>query len=389
MPDNAVTERKIVREIEAGPAPQRYARGWHCLGPASLFKDGKPHGIDAFGTRLVVFQGQDGKLNVINAYCLHLGGDLSQGRIVGDTVACPFHDWRWDGEGTCVSVPYSRRVPVGARTRSWISMEFNKQLIIWNDPEGNPPSPDVMVPRLPGAYENGWSDWYWCDEIIETHPRELIDNLADVAHFFYVHGARKGGAPGYFKNVFERHIATQYMESGSDDVAPTYPRDQPYQGDGDKIDGYLRSESTWNGPAYSVDHLWWRFPQGVIQSVLFLGILPIKPEKFRLSLGVLTREDPKLSAAENAKRNDENFELMRVSTFQDVHIWQTKTRIDNPMLSDADGPVYRLRQWYDQFYTDVAEIKPQAVVRFEREVDTRYANEVWAKELAEGGPDQA
>ena len=37
---------------------------------------------------------------------------------------------------------------------------------------------------------------------------------------------------------------------------------------------------TWNGPAYSVDYLWWRFPEvGVLYSVLFLSILPITPGK--------------------------------------------------------------------------------------------------------------
>jgi 3-ketosteroid 9alpha-monooxygenase subunit A len=74
--------------------------------------------------------------------------------------------------------------------------------------------------------------------------------------------------------------------------------------------------------------------------------------------------------------------MLRAATFQDVAIWRTKARIDNPMLSESDGPVYRLRQWYDQFYVDALDVKPGSVARFEREVDTRYANEVWARELA-------
>src|SRR5271163_4893706 len=68
MPDTVLTERDAVREIETSPIPQRFARGWHCLGPASMFKDGKPHAVEAFGTKLVVFQGEDGTLNVLNAF---------------------------------------------------------------------------------------------------------------------------------------------------------------------------------------------------------------------------------------------------------------------------------------------------------------------------------
>ncbi|MCU1645841.1 MAG: 3-ketosteroid-9-alpha-hydroxylase subunit, partial [Nocardia sp.] len=43
-----------IREIDVGAAPTRYARGWHCLGLASTFRDGKPHAVNAFGTKLVV-----------------------------------------------------------------------------------------------------------------------------------------------------------------------------------------------------------------------------------------------------------------------------------------------------------------------------------------------
>jgi hypothetical protein len=34
-----------------------------------------------------------------------------------------------------------------------------------------------------------------------------------------------------------------------------------------------------------------------------------------------------------------------------------KTRIDNPVLTDDDGPVYDLRRWYEQFFVDVADIE--------------------------------
>ena len=88
-----------VRMVDAGTPPARFARGWHCLGLADTFRDGTPHAIEAFGTKLVVFADSHGQLNVLDGYCRHMGGDLTQGTIKGDEIACPFHDWRWGGDG--------------------------------------------------------------------------------------------------------------------------------------------------------------------------------------------------------------------------------------------------------------------------------------------------
>ncbi len=107
-----------VRFIEAHAAPTRFARGWHCLGLLRDFNDGKPHAITAFGQKLVVFAGADGTVNVLDGYCRHMGGDLSRGEVKGDEIACPFHDWRWGGDGRCKQVSYSRRAPRLARTRA-------------------------------------------------------------------------------------------------------------------------------------------------------------------------------------------------------------------------------------------------------------------------------
>lgn len=57
--------------------------------------------------------GEGGAINVLDGYCRHMGGDLSQGTVKGNEIACPFHDWRWGGDGRCKMVPYSKRTPIG------------------------------------------------------------------------------------------------------------------------------------------------------------------------------------------------------------------------------------------------------------------------------------
>ena len=200
-----------VRQIESGAVPTRYARGWHCLGLTRDLGDGQPHTINAFGQRLVVFRAGDGSLNVLDGYCRHMGGDLSQGTVKGNEIACPFHDWRWGGDGRCKQIPYSKRTPKLARTKAWRTLEQDGMLFVWNDPEGNPPPDDVTIPPIEGASSDEWTDWHWYTTLVNTNCREIVDNVVDMAHFFYVHGSM----PTHFKNIFEGHVATQYMSSGS------------------------------------------------------------------------------------------------------------------------------------------------------------------------------
>ncbi|MCR3750154.1 MULTISPECIES: Rieske 2Fe-2S domain-containing protein [Lentzea] len=361
-----------VRTIDAGTPPARFARGWHCLGLASSFRDGKPHAIEAFGTKLVVFATEDGKINVLDGYCRHMGGDLTQGTIKGNNIACPFHDWRWAGNGKCVDIPYAKRVPLRARTRSWITLEENKQLFVWNDPQGNPPPEHITIPRIESAFSDEWSNWTWDSVVIDNaNCREIIDNVVDMAHFFYIHFA----FPTYFKNVMEGHVASQYLTTrGRPDVA----MGSNYTGDVE-----VRSEAAYHGPSYMIDYLWNDYKGIEIETVLINCHYPISPTSFKLQWGAIVKKLPGVDD-EHADKIARKFARgIGVGFLQDVEIWQNKSRIDNPLLCEEDGPVYQLRRWYEQFYVDVEDVSDDMVRRFEFEVDTSRAIEVWEKEVAE------
>ncbi|SMC79688.1 Rieske 2Fe-2S domain-containing protein [Lentzea albidocapillata] len=361
-----------VRTIDAGAPPARFARGWHCLGLASSFRDGKPHAIEAFGTKLVVFATEDGKINVLDGYCRHMGGDLTQGTIKGNNIACPFHDWRWAGNGKCVDIPYAKRVPLRARTRSWITLEENKQLFVWNDPQGNPPPEHITIPRIESAFSDEWSNWTWDSVVIDNaNCREIIDNVVDMAHFFYIHFA----FPTYFKNVMEGHVASQYLTTrGRPDVA----MGSNYTGDVE-----VRSEAAYYGPSYMIDYLWNDYKGIEIETVLINCHYPISPTSFKLQWGAIVKKLPGVDDIHADKIAAKFARGIGVGFLQDVEIWQNKSRIDNPLLCEEDGPVYQLRRWYEQFYVDVEDVSDDMVRRFEFEVDTSRAIEVWEKEVAE------
>ncbi|NKY31575.1 3-ketosteroid-9-alpha-hydroxylase subunit A [Nocardia speluncae] len=362
-----------VRVIDTGAPPARYARGWHCLGLLRDFADGRPHQIAAFGTELVVFRGEDGKVNVLNAFCPHMGGNLARGTVKGNDIACPFHDWRWRGDGKCASIPYARRVPPLARTKAWPTREISGQLFVWNDPQGSKPPAGLEIPAIPTYGDPGWTDWVWNSIVVEgSHCREIVDNVVDMAHFFYVHYAM----PTYFRNVFEGHTATQVMRSLPRADATGVSTSTNYNDEG-------QSDATYYGPSYMIDKLWSGGQAGAGEPRIYLinCHYPISPTSFRLQYGVMVEKPTGMDDAAAEQVATAVAQGVAIGFEQDVEIWKNKSRIDNPLLCEEDGPVYQLRRWYEQFYVDVEDIEPEMVNRFEFEIDTERALQNWQDEV--------
>ena len=361
-----------VRALDRGTPPERFARGWHCLGLAKDFSDGKPHAVEGFGGKLVVWSDTNGELNVLDGYCRHMGGDLTQGTVKGDEIACPFHDWRWGGDGRCKAIPYARRVPLRARTQRYPSVIRNGQLLIWHDVEGGPADLDILPPVLDGIGTEEWTDWTWnVLDVPNAHCREIIDNVVDMAHFFYIHFA----FPTNFRNVFEGQMATQFMEStGRPDMA----------GEGYGDEGLLlKSEATYYGPSYMVNWINVDYKGFLTEVILINCHVPTSDNSFKLQYGLCVRKPEGLddkTATYIAKKYSDMF---GDGFMQDVEIWLNKAPVQNPLLCEEDGPVYQLRRWYEQFYVDRADVTPEMTDRFEFEVDTTKANEFWHAEVTE------
>lgn len=338
--------------IEAAEPPERYARGWHCLGLAADYKDGKPHSLNIFGTRLVAFQGESGKVHILDAWCPHMGADLGLGEVKGDSVVCRFHGWHWGGDGKCTEIPYCKRIPPKARVRSWPTCEENHLLFVWNDPEGAEPPAEQEIPRITQAFSEEWSEWHIVKWDIGTNCRELVDNQADMTHFTPVHGSEN---VVYFANIFEGHKATQVMVGKNERLGGP--------------NAYLTTIATYFGPAYHITHMFGE-AQGVpIESILLNSHVPVDQNRFELRFGVMVKKIPGMDDAACNDMIKQYVDLTCKAFSEDVEIWHNKVRVDNPLLCEGDGPILQLREWYDQFYTDRDQIPAKRSERRVVEID--------------------
>ena len=334
---NIKSKQRVPRKIEAQEISPRYARGWHCLGLASNYTD-KPVRLDYFGTNLVAYRGKhDNQVHVLDAYCPHMGGNLSLGCVDGDSVRCPFHDWRWGPDGVCNDIPYAKRIPEQAVIKAWPTVEENHLLFVWNDPENSEPIPEQRIPRIDDCFSDEWSRWAVDKMRINTNCRELVDNMADYGHFEPVHKS----PVKEFSNIVEGHTYQQKLTGTSEGLAG---------------DGELTSVATYYGPSYMNTYMTGQMGGMDIASRLLVAHVPVHTECFDLFFGVMVKKNKGLSNEETKQMVDGYVEANRIAFGQDVDIWHTKTRVDNPVLCDGDGPVNVLRKWYSQFYMDISEV---------------------------------
>ena len=67
---------------------------WHRLGPEAELRAQAPLAIKVERHRIAIFV-HDGQLRAISDICNHRGGPLSEGRLRGEFVMCPWHAWEY------------------------------------------------------------------------------------------------------------------------------------------------------------------------------------------------------------------------------------------------------------------------------------------------------
>jgi 3-ketosteroid 9alpha-monooxygenase subunit A len=301
-----------------------YPSGWFVIGWSDELSVGHVLPLRYFGRDMVLFRGVDGRANLLDAYCAHLGASLAAGgKVTGCNIECPFHAWKYAGDGRCVEIPYAQKIPIKARVPAWPVREHSGMLFMWHDVQGR--EPDYDVPTLPEFGDAAWTRWTMSKLTIRTHPREIVENVVDKAHFPKVHDTHVD----VFENEFDGHMATQRTRG----VA------YPVGGGKDQFE----ITATYHGPAVQLSRM-----NGVLRAILVNAHTPIDEGSLDLRFGVMLAIIG--SEAKTRVFAEKYAENLKLGFHQDIAIWENKRFRDVPVLCDGDGPIMKLRKWYAQFY---------------------------------------
>ncbi|NQD78069.1 3-ketosteroid-9-alpha-hydroxylase, partial [Pseudomonas sp. CrR7] len=102
-----------------------------------------------------------------------------------------------------------------------------------------------------------------------------------------------------------------------------------------------------------------------VHAILLNSHVPVGPDSFVLRFGCMVKRVPGWTEEQNSEIAKAYVMGNRASFYQDVDIWKHKARIDKPVLAENDGPVYQLREWYQQFFTDEDQVPASMAERRE------------------------
>jgi vanillate O-demethylase monooxygenase subunit len=166
--------------------PDRLAALRACWHPVAYAADvgAPPHATTLLGEPLVLWRDGQHRLHAFRDVCVHRGTALSLGCVDGDHLVCPYHGWRYAGDGACVAIPQladPSRVPARARAVTYETTE--RHGIVWVALE----PPRWPLPQVPELDAPGWrtvrtGPFAWaCD------ASRQLENFTDFGHFAFVH----------------------------------------------------------------------------------------------------------------------------------------------------------------------------------------------------------
>ena len=170
---------------------------WYAVEFGSQVGD-RPLQVKVHGHDLVLWRSPNGTVNAQSDLCVHRGGSLAGGEVVGDCVRCPYHGWRYDTEGACVEIPANRPdlpIPRKARIDTYPCVErYGFVWVFLGDlaAEQRPPLPELHGMELhTEARAEGFravqGEFTW-----NANYDRVLENAIDIAHTPFVHAGSFG-----------------------------------------------------------------------------------------------------------------------------------------------------------------------------------------------------
>lgn len=174
---------------------------WHPICTSNAVQQ-HPVSMRRLGKKIVLWRDLGGKVHALEDRCPHRGAPLSQGVILGDRIACPYHGVEVRCDGVVTRVPGSPGCKLeGSRSTLALHMhEAHDAIFLYNSDVNIDAPPPFSLPEELSSPE--YSN-FLCYAEWRADYRYSLDNVMDPMHGTFLHKQSHTMAEGDTKATFQ------------------------------------------------------------------------------------------------------------------------------------------------------------------------------------------
>ncbi|MGI9292217.1 MAG: Rieske 2Fe-2S domain-containing protein [Gammaproteobacteria bacterium] len=183
--------------------------------PADLSSNigAEPVKLRMLGQDFVLWRDSSGQAHCLSNTCTHRGGSLSGGKVKNDCIQCPYHGWRFDGEGNCVAIPSLGPNPkIPARTRIDAYPVLERYGLVFCFLGDLPEAERPPILNIKEWKQEGWTYTTQHYQFNINYQRS-IENGIDPAHNEFVHDTH--GFKGEWDDYHVPEVVIEETEWGT------------------------------------------------------------------------------------------------------------------------------------------------------------------------------
>ena len=224
----------------------------------------KPLRVMYDGAPVVLFRHGDG-VSALFDQCPHRLVELSKGRVVEDTIECPYHGWRFAPDGNCVAIPGCLSALPRVRVRRYQAGEFEGGIFL---AKGTPDAPPVVHPMAGIDHVR---------RVVKSSTKSTVvdaaENILDATHTHFTHKGLLRGLSA------QRYRVAVEVTGGEDWVEASYTGEDRQHGLISKLLDGARTKGIGRDRRPGIAELEYWGPNGLVLATTF-HLRQVVPETF-------------------------------------------------------------------------------------------------------------
>jgi phenylpropionate dioxygenase-like ring-hydroxylating dioxygenase large terminal subunit len=162
---------------------------WYVAEESDAIAKGGRKRVRLCGLDFVLWRDEAGAAHCLSDVCIHRGASLGGGQVVEGSIECPYHGWRFGGDGVCTRIPSlgkDARIPPRARVDSYPVIERYGWIWVFLGDAAEADRPPLPV-------LDQWGDPKWRlirgEFLWKANYGRIVENGTDPSHAAFVHPA--------------------------------------------------------------------------------------------------------------------------------------------------------------------------------------------------------